>query len=39
MTIEQGILTDGGRLSTVDVLIKVACYVKKENNIFNIKMR
>ncbi len=28
----------GGRLSTVDLLIKVACFVKKENNIFNIKM-
>jgi hypothetical protein len=27
-----------GRLSTVDLLIKVACFVKKENNIFNIKM-
>jgi hypothetical protein len=39
MTIEQGILTDGARPSTVDVLIKVACYVKKENNIFNIKTR
>jgi hypothetical protein len=26
-----------GRLSTVDLLIKVACFVKKENNIFNIK--
>ncbi len=28
----------GGRLSTVDLLIKVACFVKKEDNIFNIKM-
>jgi hypothetical protein len=27
-----------GRLSTVGLLIKVACFVKKENNIFNIKM-
>jgi hypothetical protein len=27
----------GGRLSTVDQLIKVACFVKKVNNIFNIK--
>jgi calcineurin-like phosphoesterase family protein len=32
----QGILTEGGRLSTVDLLIK-ACFVKKENNIFDIK--
>jgi hypothetical protein len=27
-----------GRLSTVDLLIKVACFVKRENNIFNIKL-
>ncbi len=27
----------GGRLSTVDLLIKVACFVKNVNNIFNIK--
>jgi hypothetical protein len=27
-----------GRLSTADLLIKVACFVKKENNIFNVKM-
>ncbi len=27
-----------GRLNTVDLLIKVACLVKKENNIFNIKI-
>jgi hypothetical protein len=26
-----------GRLSTVDLLIKVACFVKKADNIFNIK--
>jgi hypothetical protein len=26
-----------GRLSTVDLLIKVACFVTKVNNIFNIK--
>jgi hypothetical protein len=31
--IYQGILTEGGRLSTVDLLVKVACFVKKENNI------
>jgi hypothetical protein len=24
-----GILTEGGRLSTIDLLIKVACFVKK----------
>ncbi len=28
----------GGRISTVDLLIKVACFVKKVNNIFNVKM-
>jgi hypothetical protein len=27
----------GGRLSTVDLLIKVACFVKEVNNIFDIK--
>jgi hypothetical protein len=27
----------GGRLNTVDLLIKVACFVKNVNNIFNIK--
>ncbi len=27
----------GGRLSTVDLLIEVACFVKKENNIYNMK--
>jgi hypothetical protein len=27
-----------GRLSTVDLLIRVACFVKKENNNYNIKM-
>ncbi len=26
-----------GRLCTVDLLIKVACFVKKVNNIFNVK--
>jgi hypothetical protein len=25
------------KLSTVDLLIKVACFLKKVNNIFNIK--
>jgi len=33
----QGILTEGRGLSTIDLLIKLACFVKKENNIFNIK--
>jgi hypothetical protein len=33
-----GILTEGeGRLSTVYLLFKVACFVTKVNNIFNIK--
>jgi hypothetical protein len=27
----------GGRLSTLDLLIRVACFVKNLNNIFNIK--
>ncbi len=27
----------GGKLSTIDLLIKVDCFVKKENIIFNIK--
>jgi hypothetical protein len=35
-TIGEGILTEG--LSTVALLNKVACFVKKENNILNIKM-
>jgi len=33
-----GTLTEGGRLSTVDLLIRVAYFVKKVNTIFNIKM-
>ena len=32
----QGILTEGGRLSTVDLLIKVDCFIKKVYNSFNI---
>jgi hypothetical protein len=32
----QAILTKG-RVGTVDLLIKVACFVKEFNNIFNIK--
>ncbi len=35
---KPGNTNGGGRLSTADLLIKVACFVKKENNIFNIKM-
>jgi hypothetical protein len=27
----------GGRLGTVDLLIKVACFVKEVNDIFKIK--
>jgi hypothetical protein len=38
-SIEPGNTNCGGGLSTVDLLIKVACSVKKEINIFNIKMR
>ncbi len=29
-TFKQGILTEGGRLSTVDLIIKVACFVKRK---------
>jgi hypothetical protein len=32
----QGILTEGGRLSAVDLLFKVA-FGKKVNNIFSVK--
>jgi len=35
--IEQGILTEGERLSTVDLLVKVACFVKEVNNSFYVK--
>ncbi len=36
--LQQGIPTEGeGRLSTIDLLIKVSCFVKKVNNIFNTK--
>jgi hypothetical protein len=34
----QGILTEGGRLSTVDLLIKLAHFEAKANNIFILKM-
>jgi len=33
----QGILSEKGRLSTVNLLLKAACFVKKENHIFNLK--
>jgi len=33
----QGILTAGVWLSTLDLLIKVTCFVKNMNNIFNKK--
>ncbi len=36
--VKPGNTNGGGRLSTADLLIKVACFVKNENNIFNIKM-
>jgi hypothetical protein len=35
---EAGNTDKGRRLSTVDPLINLACFVRKENNIFNIKM-
>ncbi len=34
---EQGILTKKGRLSTIDLLMKVTCFVKKVDNIFKEK--
>jgi hypothetical protein len=34
---KQGILTEGGRLGTVDLLFKDACFVGKANNTFNLK--
>ncbi len=33
----QGILTEGGRCNTVDLLINVDSFVKKKNNIFDTK--
>ncbi len=33
----QGILTEGRRLSTVDLLINSGCFAKKVTNIFNKK--
>ncbi len=35
--VKPGNKNGAGRLSTADLLIKVACFEKKENNIFNIK--
>ncbi len=34
---KQGILAEGGRLSTFDLHIKVACFLKKVSNMFNTK--
>ncbi len=33
----QGILTEGEGSSTVDLLIKVTCFLNDANNIFNMK--
>ncbi len=33
-SIKAGNINWKGRLSTIDLLIKVACFVKKENKIF-----
>ncbi len=36
--VAPGNTNSGGRLSTVDLLIEVACFVKKNiNDIFNVK--
>jgi hypothetical protein len=34
---QPGSTNRGERLSTVELLIKVACFVKKENNILKLK--
>ncbi len=34
---QQESLFERGRLSTIDPVIRVACFVKKENNILNKK--
>jgi len=34
---DQGRLTEGGKLSIVDLLIMAACFLKKASNIINIK--
>jgi hypothetical protein len=33
---DQGILTEG-ELSTIDLIMKVACFAKNVNNVINIK--
>jgi hypothetical protein len=38
LKLDQGTLTERGRLNTVDLLTKIACFETKVNNIFNIKM-
>jgi len=35
--VRQGMLTEGGRLSLVDLLIKVACFGKKCKQYFQFK--
>jgi hypothetical protein len=35
----QGILTKRGRLSTVRLLINIACFVKEKNNFLNVKSK
>jgi hypothetical protein len=35
--LQQGILTEEKRVSTLDLLIKINCFVKKVNTICNIK--
>jgi len=35
--LNQGILSEGGELSTMDLLLEAACFVNKVNNIFYIK--
>jgi hypothetical protein len=37
--LDEGTLTEGGGLSTVDLLIRVACLAKNVNNNINIKTR
>ncbi len=37
LIVSPGSANWGGRLSTVDLLIKAACFVKKVNNIFKEK--
>jgi hypothetical protein len=38
LALKPGSTNLGGRLSTVDLLIKLACFVKNVNKIFNLKM-